>query len=64
MGDKEILGGGILAIIAGILLAIKVPPSIPPSAPGIEYWIVYGMSVILVIGGVAAIYEVVKKASK
>ena len=52
--------GGVLAIIAGILIAIMVPPSIPPSAPTIEYWIVYGFSAILIIAGIAALYKAIK----
>ena len=52
--------GGVLAIIAGILIAIMVPPSIPSSAPAIEYWIAYGFSAILIIAGIAALYKAIK----
>ena len=47
--------GGILAIIAGILIMIMVPPSIPSGAPQLEYFIVYGPGIILIVAGIAAI---------
>ena len=49
--------GGILAIIAGILLMIMVPPSIPSSAPQLDYIIVYGAGVMLIVLGIAAIVK-------
>lgn len=49
--------GGILAIIAGILLIVMVPQSIPASAPSIEYYIVYGFGIVLIIAGAAAVWS-------
>ena len=46
---------GILAIMAGILVMIMVPPSIPSSAPQLEYFIVYGFGIILIVAGIVAI---------
>jgi hypothetical protein len=57
--DNLTPAGGVLAIIAGILIAIMVPPTIPSTAPAIEYWIIYGFSAILIIAGIAAIYKAV-----
>lgn len=47
--------GGILAIIAGILIIIMVPSSIPSGAPQLDYIIIYGAGVFLIALGVAVI---------
>lgn len=52
--------GGILAIIAGVLLIILVPPSIPTSAPQLEYIIVYGFGIMFIIAGIAAIVSAIR----
>lgn len=52
--------GGIVAIIAGILLMIMVPPSIPSSAPQLDYIIVYGAGVFLIVLGIVAIAKVLR----
>lgn len=52
--------GGILAIIAGILIMVMVPPSIPTGAPQLGYVIVYGFGIILIIAGIAAIVSALR----
>lgn len=44
-----------MAILAGVLILIMVAPTIPQGAPQLEYIIVYGISIILIAGGIAAI---------
>lgn len=52
--------GGILAIIAGILLIVMVPPSIPSGAPQLDYVIVYGFGIIFIIAGIVAIISAIR----
>jgi hypothetical protein len=52
--------GGIVAIIAGILLMVMIPPSIPSSAPQLEYFIIYGFGFILIAAGIAAIISALR----
>ncbi|MEM3661747.1 MAG: hypothetical protein QXG73_02885 [Candidatus Micrarchaeaceae archaeon] len=53
--------GGLIAIIAGILISVMVGPTLSGPLLGLEQIIVYGIGVVLIIAGGVSIYTAYKK---
>ena len=49
--------GGILAIIVGILMIVRVGPTLSGAIISLEQLIVYGFAGVLIIAGIAAILK-------
>ncbi|MEM3829585.1 MAG: hypothetical protein QXP36_10280 [Conexivisphaerales archaeon] len=56
--------GGILAIIAGVLMIFMVGPTLSGPLLGLEQILVYGIGFVLIIAGGVSIYEAYKNVNK